>query len=411
MRMRLAVCFFAVALFVSISAASASRLSGWSGGRSPIKTGIVYQRSSIDAGSYRSPGRLHKAVVSSDDSDTLARAVASGAVEIADYGSFKLLAMNESALHSAEEPASRVVQVSSVPAGRVGDEVSGGLNVRDDFNVLLLRSGAIDTTDGNTTGDFVGMGRAAGFFGLQSRASQVLAGPPAAEGTQLRLVQFVGPVKRAWLEQLEASGFETIAYIPNNGYLVRGDSSARARFMGLNQIAQARGEGFVQWEGPFLEEHKIHPALLDAMAAGSGSLSGERTVAVQLALGHGEHNARDNADVKQARRFASQVLVDTYGVLGFTNLRLKIETSRIASLAALPSVVNIEPWSPPQLLDERSAQIVAGQLADDSKSPVGPGYAAWLAAHGFSSTFNFAIDVSDSGLDRGAITPDKLHPD
>ena len=411
MRMRLAVCFFAVALFLSISAASASRLSGWSGGRSPIKTGIVYPRSSIDAGSYRSPGRLHKAVVSSDDSDTLARAVASGAVEIADYGSFKLLAMNESALHSAEEPASAVVQGSGVPAGRVGDEVSGGLNVRDDFNVLLLRSGAIDTTDGNTTGDFVGMGRTAGFFGLQSQASQGLAGTPAAEGTQLRLVQFIGPVKRAWLKQLEASGFETIAYIPNNGYLVRGDSSARVRFMGLNQIAQARGEGFVQWEGPFLEEHKVHPALLDAMAAESGSLSGERTVAVQLALGHSEHNARDNADVKQARRFASQVLVDTYGVLGFTNLRIKIETSRIASLAALPSVVNIEPWSPPQLLDERSAQIVAGQLAVDSKSPVGPGYAAWLAAHGFSSTFNFAIDVSDSGLDRGAITPDKLHPD
>src|SRR5512143_613519 len=157
MRVRLAFCFFAVALFVSISAASASRLSSGALGRSTIKTGIVHQGNSIDAGSYRSPGRLHKAVVSSDDPDTLARAIAAGAIEIADYGSFKLLAMDESALHRSEEPRSTTVQGTSRSAGRVGDELSVLLNVRDDFNVLLLRSGAIDTTAGDTTGDFVGM--------------------------------------------------------------------------------------------------------------------------------------------------------------------------------------------------------------------------------------------------------------
>ncbi len=267
-----------------------------------------------------------------------------------------------------------------------------------------MRSGAIDTTGDETAGAFVGMGRSAASFGLQAVASP---GSESTGSSQFRLIQFVGPVKRAWLEQLEASGLEAIAYVPNNAYLVRGDSNARARLMSRNQNAEARGEGFVQWEGAFLEEHKIHPALGEAMA----DATGEITVAVQLALGKDERNARDNAEVKQARKLASRVLVDAYGVLNFTNLRMKIDASRIAGLAALPSVVNVEPWTPPQLLDERSDQIVAGELTADRTAPRGPGYVAWLAAHGFSSTFNFAIDVSDTGIDRGVITPDKLHPD
>lgn len=397
MRIRLAFCFFAIVLFVSISAVSASRLSSGSSGRSSVKGGGVHQRSSIDAKSYRSPGRLHKAVVSNDDPDALAQAEAAGAIEIADYGSFKLLAMDDSALQNAEELS------AADASGRLGDGATGRFNVRDDLNVLLLRSGAIDTTGEETAGGFVGMGRPAAAFGLQAVASP----PTESSENQLRLVQFVGPVKRAWLEQLEASGLEIVAYVPNNGYLVRGDSNARVRLMISNQLAEARGAGFVQWEGPFLNEHKIHPALSEAMAGATGEI----TVGVQLALGSGERNARDNAEVKQARKLASRILVDAYGVLNFTNLRMKIDASRIANLAALPSVVNVEPWTAPQLLDERSDQIVAGELTADRTGPRGPGYSAWLAAHGFSSNFNFAIEVADSGIDRGVITADKLHPD
>ena len=60
---------------------------------------------------------------------------------------------------------------------------------------------------------------------------------------------------------------------------------------------------------------------------------------------------------------------------------------------------------------ERSAQVIAGSLTSDNKSASGPGYMNWLQAHGFASNFNFAIDVTDTGLDRGSIAADKLHPD
>jgi Subtilase family len=408
MRMRLAGCFIAIALFVSLSATSAVWSSADVGLQSPSKAANIHQGSSISATSYRSPGKLHKAVIPSQDLEALAQAKASGAIEVADYGSFKLLAMDNEALQSAEDQRATGTgerrDNTSFAADSLLPNAAGSFAVRDDLNLLLLRSGAIDTTDDATTGAFLGMGRPAASYGLQSLAS------PEAESSSaslLRLIQFVGPIKRAWFEQLEASGVEPIAYVPNNGYLVRSDSDARARLMSRNQVAAARGEGFIQWEGPFLVEQKIHPALVEAMAAKSGEL----TVAVQFGLGKRELKARDNAEVKQARQLASRVLVDAYGVLNFTNLRIKIDASRIADLAALRSVVNVEPWTPPQLQDERSAQIIADDLTTDRTAPRGPGYAAWLAAHGFSSTFGFAIDVSDTGLDRGVITPDMLHPD
>lgn len=407
MRMRLAGCLIAIALFVSLSATSAVRSSAGAGARSSLKAASIHESSSLSASSYRSPGKLHKAVIPSRDLEALAQAKASGAVEIADYGSFKLLAMDNGVL-SAEEQRATVARerqdYSSFTSASLPPSSAASLVVRDDLNLLLLRSGAIDTTDEVTTGTFLGMGRPATSYGLQSFTSP---NPESSSDSLLRLVQFVGPIKRAWFEQLEASGIEPIAYVPNNGYLVRSDSNARARLLLRNQVAAARGEGFIQWEGPFLEEHKIHPALVEAIAAKAGEL----TVAVQFGLGKRELKARDNVEVKQARKLASGVLVDAYGVLNFTNLRIKIDARRIADLAGLQSVVNVEPWTPPQLTDERSAQIIADDLTADRTAPRGPGYAAWLAAHGFSSTFGFAIDVSDTGIDRGVITPDQLHPD
>ncbi len=53
---------------------------------------------SVGAETYRSPGALRKVVISADDAEGLAFALAAGAVEVADYGSFKLYAMGQPAL-------------------------------------------------------------------------------------------------------------------------------------------------------------------------------------------------------------------------------------------------------------------------------------------------------------------------
>lgn len=395
MRTRFGLCLIAIAVLASVSVVSASRGISDSGTR-PAKRMKPYAGAPFNARQYRSPGKLHKVMVSSDDAQAIAQARIAGAVEIADYGSYKLFVLGGDALQGTEAVT---LEDSGVPGSEPAAE---RLSVRDDFNVLLLRSGAIDTTASAASGALVSMGRSVSSYGIESRASSSGA---AGRTSPLCLIQFVGPVKRAWIAELQASGLELVAYVPNNGYLVRGDQSALNRLLARSQAAEPRGEGFVQWQGPFLDDYKIHPALASA------ENGNEITVAVQLCLGKNERDPRNNSDVKQARKLSTAIMVDAYGVSNFTNLRMRIDSSRIAELAGITSVVNIEPWTAPRLFDERSAQVIAGQLSSDHTTPSGPGYAAWLAAHGFSQNFNFAIDVSDTGLDRGATTADKLHPD
>jgi hypothetical protein len=339
---------------------------------------------SIDARSYRSPGALRKVVARSDDRDSLSDAASAGAIEVSDYGSFKLFLIDQAALD------------------RIGAQ--SRIAVRDDFNVLLLRSGVIDTTAGEGAGTLVGMGR-----NVRLDAAQK-GGLPHVEklgGARLRLVQFAGPVRREWLDRLRDSGLEVIAYVPNNAYLVRGDEGASGQMLRAARIAYDRGEGFLQWEGPFLDEYKIHPALAPRMKEPEG----EVTVAVQVARSARYFDGAADADVEMTKRLASGTIIDSYEVLGFTNLKLRLEAGRIGEIAALANVVNIEPWSPPRLLDERAAQIVAGDLTGDGKQARGPGYQNWLAARGLASRFGFAIDVTDTGIDRGSTEADKLHPD
>ena len=395
MKKGLLVSLIAIAVFILTSAVGANvqkvlKKGGNQDHRRAFKTANAHLRSAaINARSYRSSGSLRKVVISADDQSALAEARSAGAIEISDYGSFKLMVMDDAALEGAENQQS----IQSITQSPNHPITQSAFTVRDDFNLLLLRSGAIDTTAQDAPGSFIGMGRAANNETASAQSER------KSNGSELRLIQFVGPVKRAWLDELRASGLEPIAYVPNNGYLVRGSDSSRARLM----TRAARGENFIQWEGPFTAEYKIHPRLMESMSEQPGA---EITVALQFLRGE-----RSRGDAKAAKKIASSVISNEHTVLNFTNMRVKVDASRIGEIAALANVVNIEPWNPPQLMDERSSQILAGDLTSDSKSVNGPGYMNWLHSQGFTSNFNFAIDVSDSGFDRGSMSADNVHPD
>jgi subtilase family protein len=403
----------ALSVFAAAGAVSASRQSmrlsapkSQTGERVRSKTASTRYAGGIAAQSYRSPVAWHKTVVSADDRDSIAEAAALGARELADYGSFRLMAIEQPALEMA---AAR--QADKTTEANFNVQISNQLprfEVRDDYNVLLLRSGTIDTTSDDAPGTL--MTQAAGLLTSQatgesaSETASHRANSAPVEDSPLRLIQFIGPVKHDWLNQLIASGLEPIAYVPNNGYLVRGSASARAKLLARSS---ATDEPFIQWEGPFRIQYKIHPALTDAMNEGSS----EVLVGVQIATGSKRVDNRTNSDVKSVRKLATEILIDAYPVLNFTNIRMRIPAARISELASIPGVVNIEPWSPPAPQDERAAQIDAAELTPDLKQAKGPGYMSWLAAHGFTSRFGFAIDFADTGLDRGSTASDKLHPD
>src|SRR6185503_13074052 len=124
----------------------------------------------IDARTYRSPGRYHKLIVPSGNrADGSARAMASEDTTIADYGSYKLVALNQTVLD--EQPSG-----------------SHSADFRDDLNVLILRSGPIDTTSNDAPGELLGLGGSTGRpGGVIGKTGVNPAELEASQGGKLRL--------------------------------------------------------------------------------------------------------------------------------------------------------------------------------------------------------------------------------
>ncbi len=379
-----------VALFATISVVNADVQSKLLTDKPPtekqLRRGFAGV-TTLQSRSYRSPGALHKVMVAATDDDAIARLQQQGARELTDYGSFKLFLLHQ--------PNADRQQLSLEEALASDGELPPSIQIRDDLNLLLLRSGIIDTTSEGNLLPFDKSKFEAATVGsdLQFKGA----------GSRLRLLQFSGPVKQAWLEQLQATGVEIIAYVPSNGYLVREDAASSGRLAKAIGEAQARDEAFVQWVGDFKDEYKIDPALTSAIHEG-----GDVTVAVQFARNRDGSSADDT---RRVRKLAASLIVDAYPVLNFTTVKMRVDASRLTEIAALPNVVNIESWTEPRLFDERAGLIVASQFKSDGKELNAPGYMSWLQSKGLGGRFNFAIDVTDTGVDRGLLEAANLHPD
>jgi PKD repeat protein len=302
------------------------------------------------------PSRLRKVRISDP---TLARQVSKkGGELIADYGGFSLFLVPEA--------------VAAEIGGRVGFEDE------NHQNQVELNSGRLDTT---------------------SPDIQALRIPlETFSGKRLHLLQFAGPVTPEWRAELEKTGVAVVSYVPQNTYLVYGTSSA------LNALqAWAQSAAYVQWEGKFLDDYKIHPRARPLDNKGRPQRPGTDLFAIQLVADADANPATlqvlDRLKLEPVRRQAR--------VLGFVNVILRLNPERLNEIAAQPDVISIQPYFERRKMDERQDQIMAGNL--NGSQPAGPGYLAWLASKGFTQAqFNasgFAVDVSDSGIDNGSTAP------
>lgn len=257
-----------------------------------------------------------------------------------------------------------LLKVGGPTVERLSAEGAPELQVCDFMNLILLRAGVFDTT-----------------------ATELAEAAPEGD-QQLHIVQMVGPIKDEWIDQL-SSNVELISYIPNNAYLVRA---------GKDSISALREDlPFIQWSGAFKPDFKIAPEL--RLAADQ-----EVTVTVQLLDGDSLQE-----DLQKLIWLSDQVISGPTRVLKYTNLRVRIRAERLADAAQLSSTLWIEPWREIELMDEVQSQIIAGNMAGNFLS--GPGYLDWLKSKGLAQTSDFVVDLADSGIDRGIIDPDLLHPD
>ena len=190
---------------------------------------------------------------------------------------------------------------------------------------------------GDRSGPIVLRNRVIDTSGPPPEVDPDLRARPTAGG-QLALLQFSGPVRDRWLDEVAAQGrVEVVTYLPDNAYLIWTDGPTMEK---LGELVSERS--FVQWVGAFHPAYKVAPSLREPAAAAPESRG--VAVTVQLAAHEGVE-ASERAIVAKAR----EVLRSAWTVGAYRNLRVVVPVSELDAIAALPDVVNVEPWLEPSL--------------------------------------------------------------
>jgi hypothetical protein len=264
----------------------------------------------------------------------------------------------------------------------------------NDPNLILLKRGALDPRA------LRDLDTAADDMTLPARLSTA-SGP---ERKQMRIVQFAGPIKRKWVARLLETGVEVIGYVPNNAYIIRGTVRAIARAAALDAGESADDARPIRWMGRLNPDQKIDPVYSGDLLAAAANASAD--VEIELL------DSPETADmVERINASALRVNREPRRFLSFVVLSVTLPIGRLPDVAGLDEVLFIAPAPPFGTEDERSAQIVAGNLSQDGTQPGGPGYMAWLAEKGLDSPPDFVIDFADTGLDRSSTSTNLTHPD
>ncbi len=247
-------------------------------------------------------------------------------------------------------------------------------------------------------------------IGLRGISFNPLKNVPAAQPSlsqsptadhQLWLVQFAGPLKDAWLDEVTKAGAERVIYMPNNAYLVWANGQSLAKLDALSKSNVA-----IQWAGAYHPEYRLAPEL--RQKASTPDAKGLVDVTIQF-----YNSATVERDVREVLDASAQVYATPWQVLNFTTISVQVSEQALGPIARRANVYNIESWSAPQKFDERQGQILAGNVttAGGKVVPTAPGYLSWLQGQGVPSdpTQYPIVDVIDDGLDNGTTSP--IHPE
>ena len=223
--------------------------------------------------------------------------------------------------------------------------------------------------------------------------SRQLAGLAVDGGKRLRLIQFAEAIKPEWHKALLASGAEIVNYIPNNAYLIYADAESV-------ESLQTGQSAAIQWLGDYLPEMKVSPSA--AASSASNDLK-DNLYAVQL-LADAEANQTTFNFLNQLQLVPAK---QQMRIAHFVNLIVALPPLAVAQIARREDVISITRYKVPRRLDERQAQILAGNL--NGTQPATGDYLAYLAAKGFTqaqfTASNFVINISDSGIDNATASP------
>jgi len=142
--------------------------------------------------------------------------------------------------------------------------------------------------------------------------------------------------------------------------------------------AWASAADYVQWEGDYLDEYKIHPRARTVDAKGHSQKPATDLFAIQLVA----DAVANSASLQVIDRLKIEPVLKQARVLNYLNVIVRLPPERLAEIAAQPEVISIHPYIERKKMDERQDQIMAANLSGNS--PSGPGYLSWLASKGYA---------------------------
>lgn len=211
-------------------------------------------------------------------------------------------------------------------------------------NLILFKRGTLDT-------------EARSDLDTSREDLQAMSTMSTAAAKTTRVVQLAGPTKPEWIDALRATGVEIVGYVPNNAYIVRGDRREIGRLAELNAGKDWSDSRPVRWMGRVLAIQKLDPGFTDEMLASIGT-----RVDAEIEL---IDSTDSEAAIETINRVSSTVNREPRRFLNYLVLSVTVRAERLLEIAGLDSVLFAGPASEMRLQDERSAQIVAGNLNAD----------------------------------------------
>jgi len=210
------------------------------------------------------------------------------------------------------------------------------------------------------------------------------------------IVQFAGTIKGEWMESLRSVGVEFLQYLPHNAYFIYADGEALEKTLNHSRV---------RWVGRFTPDAKLSPVLTEKLSAVRNrtvprdgmtplEMKSKNTAVFDVAV-----FAR--ADVDEI----GNEITNSYGgsvkhIIHLPNnyfnvVRVEMALNQVTDLANIPDVIRIDDYSTPQIEDERSAHIVAGNYTNTT-SVAAPGYNP-LTQFGVNGT-GVTISMVDDGV-------------
>lgn len=236
---------------------------------------------------------------------------------------------------------------------------------------------------------------------IDTQTSSIIAPPGfslnAPIGAALHLVQFIGPLKDAWLDEVRATGAVPVHYIESNGYLVWADAAARGA---LGNLAAQRTT--LQFSEPLPSFVKLGDSLFARLQGSQATAAGTLIpITVQM------YRHAGGAATKQAlAAIGLKPVVDWNPILGYESARYEATLEQVRQIIEQPDVYWVGEVHPRRLNDEVQAQIIRGYFNAGQTGPQAEGYLPWLEALGFSTNpADYPIlDITDDGIGNRTTT-------